>query len=213
MKYFKDNGDKITQVSCGHAHSIAKSSASRIYSWGMNFNGQLGVGGEKDSNFPKVVRIPEYKNNVVKVRCVQAGYHNSYVLCEDKKVFFSGVNSNNCENQTTFMRLDYEQRTFKGKLDVDYSPVKLFTKWSNSIQLTYMVFADFRGCQTSKLIREKQLANMLKNWEDSYNQTMPPFDDKLTKSFSQKYMKKKWLRGTNFKCFNEKNKPNEPFKI
>lgn len=53
-----------------------------------------------------------------------------------------------------------------------------------------MVYADFRNCKESKMVREKVIEKLYKNWEGMYNQTLPPFDDKLSKSFSQKYMKK-----------------------
>jgi len=79
IKYFKDNGDKIVDVSCGHAHACAKNSSGSLFTWGHNGSGQLGQGGQDDSHLPKAIRIPEYKNNIFKVRCAQAGYHNTYV--------------------------------------------------------------------------------------------------------------------------------------
>ena len=53
-----------------------------------------------------------------------------------------------------------------------------------------MVYADFRGTNENKLMRDKLLINMVNNWESDYSQTLPTFDDKLSKIFSQKYMKK-----------------------
>ena len=171
LRYFKEHGDKMVQVSCGHAHSLAKSSSGKLFAWGLNNNGQLGTGDCYNSDHPKCLRIPEYKNNVFKVRNIQAGYHNSFCLCEDKKVFLAGVNSTTCKDQKLFTRLEYENRVFKGKLSEDFSPLKLYTKWSHSLQVTYLVYADFRGCKESKLVREKILQNLVKNWEDCYHQS------------------------------------------
>jgi alpha-tubulin suppressor-like RCC1 family protein len=92
VRYFGDHGDKIGQVSCGHAHVIAKSQVGGIFSWGFNMNGQLGNGCKKDTNLPKFLRIAGYQNNIFRVRSVQAGYSQSFVLCDDEQVFFSGQN-------------------------------------------------------------------------------------------------------------------------
>ena len=93
LRYFSDHGDKISQISCGHAHVIAKNVQGGIFSWGLNKNGQLGTGGKKDTCLPKFLRIESYKNNMFRATNVQAGYNNSYVLCDDNKVSFCGFNS------------------------------------------------------------------------------------------------------------------------
>lgn len=190
LKHFKDHGNKITQISCGHAHAVARNSSGAIFSWGLNANGQLGTGNLETTNLPKSIRIYDYKNNSYKVRCAQAGYASTNILCEDKRVYFAGVDTTTIKDIKLFTRLNYENKIFKSKLPDDYSPVKLYTKWSHSIQVTYMVYADFRGCSETKLMREKILQNIVRQWESCYHQTLPPFDDKLAKSFSQKYMKK-----------------------
>jgi E3 ubiquitin-protein ligase HERC3 len=92
LRYFGDHGDKIGQISCGHAHVMAKSHIGGIFSWGFNMNGQLGNGCKKDTNLPKFLRIAGYQNNIFRVRSVQAGYSQSFVLCDDEQVFFSGQN-------------------------------------------------------------------------------------------------------------------------
>ena len=35
---------KIIQISCGSDHSFALSNIGEVYSWGLNFKGQLGHG-------------------------------------------------------------------------------------------------------------------------------------------------------------------------
>lgn len=40
IKYFRDNGDKILEVSAGHAHCCAKNSSGAFFTWGFNGSGQ-----------------------------------------------------------------------------------------------------------------------------------------------------------------------------
>ncbi len=39
-----DKYRQIIQISCGSDHSFALSNIGEVYSWGLNFKGQLGVG-------------------------------------------------------------------------------------------------------------------------------------------------------------------------
>ena len=45
-------GETITEISLGHAHSSAITSAGRIFTWGANWNGQLGDGTTTDRITP-----------------------------------------------------------------------------------------------------------------------------------------------------------------
>lgn len=49
MRYFVDHGDKIQSVSSGMAHSICKSTTGKMFSWGLNDDGQLGSGSFSNS--------------------------------------------------------------------------------------------------------------------------------------------------------------------
>lgn len=39
-----DRSKHIVQISCGSDHSFVLTSTGEVYSWGMNFKGQLGLG-------------------------------------------------------------------------------------------------------------------------------------------------------------------------
>ncbi|XP_048366402.1 E3 ISG15--protein ligase Herc6-like [Sphaerodactylus townsendi] len=41
---------KVIQVACGHYHSIALTKDGRVFSWGQNIYGQLGIGKEVSSH-------------------------------------------------------------------------------------------------------------------------------------------------------------------
>ena len=46
---------EISEVSCGWQHTIAVTSFGFLYSWGLNTNGQLGLGDYEDRNTPTLV--------------------------------------------------------------------------------------------------------------------------------------------------------------
>ena len=46
---------QFDQVACGSEHSMALSSDGELYSWGLNFKGQLGVGDFENRPQPLLV--------------------------------------------------------------------------------------------------------------------------------------------------------------
>ena len=93
IRYFKTSGEKVTQVSAGFAHVICKGSAGKIFTWGLNDQGQLGSGLSEPSNSPIIPKITDNKNNQLKVKCVSAGFSNCYALMDNKAVYSVGANA------------------------------------------------------------------------------------------------------------------------
>lgn len=139
-------------------------------------NGQLGTGSKFDSNLPKYLRIPYYTNNMFKVASVQAGFYSTHLLIEDQNVFFSGMNTMTCSDETLFKILDWKARLFKSKGELPFAPIKLYTKWSKSLQVTYMVFVDYRGSDMSAKEKEEFAKKLNETWEIDYDQTIPFID-------------------------------------
>ena len=90
IRHLKDLNEKIVEVSCGFKHVICRTALSRMYSWGNNVNNQLGFADGRNRNLPTKISIPEYKGFRYKPRSVQAGMNTSFVLMEDRQVFFCG---------------------------------------------------------------------------------------------------------------------------
>ncbi|KAM8967986.1 probable E3 ubiquitin-protein ligase HERC6 isoform X1 [Sarcophilus harrisii] len=69
--------DKIIQVSCGHYHSIALTQDGKVFSWGDNDHGQLGLG----TNFPSQAS-PQRVNSLdgIPLAQVAAGGSHSFAL-------------------------------------------------------------------------------------------------------------------------------------
>lgn len=74
MIHFKEISSlsDVKQVSCGPNHMLAivksKGLPSRVYAWGRNFSGQLGLNSRKDHFSPKEVKRLSEKN-IIKVQC------------------------------------------------------------------------------------------------------------------------------------------------
>ncbi|CAM6031855.1 unnamed protein product, partial [Sphagnum compactum] len=52
------NDEKVIQISCGYLHSMARTQSGRVFSWGRNNFGQLGLNNNnEDVNKPSIVTL------------------------------------------------------------------------------------------------------------------------------------------------------------
>ncbi|XP_076999000.1 putative E3 ubiquitin-protein ligase HERC6 [Tamandua tetradactyla] len=80
---------KIIQVSCGHFHSLALSQDGRVFSWGKNSDGQLGLGKE----FPSQASPQRVKSlEGIPLAQVAAGGDHSFALSLSGTTFGWGSN-------------------------------------------------------------------------------------------------------------------------
>ena len=56
---------KITQVAAGKAHSVALSACGDVYTWGLGYSGQLGLGPDNE-----IAMVPSYVNRLHQVCCL-----------------------------------------------------------------------------------------------------------------------------------------------
>ena len=77
-------------MSIGYGHVLALTVDGRVFSWGKNFYGQLGLGDHRDKSLPQhVSHLEEESNKIVQV---EAGMHHSLALTESGQVFAWGYN-------------------------------------------------------------------------------------------------------------------------
>ncbi len=81
--------EKIVQLSCGMEHCIAKTSLRKVYTWGSNSNGQLGLGHFKRVKKPKMLDF--FKNTIV-VEQVAASAMGCIVLDSNSRLYWWGSN-------------------------------------------------------------------------------------------------------------------------
>ena len=94
--------ERVSNVSCGYGHVIAKCFSGKVYTWGLNSHCQLGDHTKVNSSTPKVVQIVDYKKCAFKARSVQAGYESTFILTEDRTVYVSGSNPQILKNNEIF---------------------------------------------------------------------------------------------------------------
>ncbi|KAL8272955.1 hypothetical protein Esti_003123 [Eimeria stiedai] len=83
----QEEDSKAVAVACGEGHCLALTSDGRVYAWGSNSYGQLGVGGS-----PRVVQAPELVTALKehRVTAISCGALHSLCLTEKGTVFVWG---------------------------------------------------------------------------------------------------------------------------
>jgi hypothetical protein len=83
------SGLKIINLKCGKKHALALTSSGEVYSWGLNFDGQIGNGSYETQLIP--IKVNGFDNEkIVMISC--GGWH-SMVLTESGRVFYWGDNN------------------------------------------------------------------------------------------------------------------------
>jgi alpha-tubulin suppressor-like RCC1 family protein len=82
----------ITSIAAGEQHSLAVTSDGKLWASGLNNYGQLGLGNILDQNSFQHVTISALSSKIVSIA---AGWHNSFALDSDGKLWATGRNSNN----------------------------------------------------------------------------------------------------------------------
>jgi hypothetical protein len=89
LKSFKNysfESEKIVMISCGFGHSLALTESGRVFGWGSNGLGQLGVAVE-DSSEPIIIEL-----NDLKIKKISCGFRHNLLLTHDGDIYAFGWN-------------------------------------------------------------------------------------------------------------------------
>jgi len=86
------SGKTITGITSGGAHVLALDSDGKVYSWGGNYSGQLGIGDNTNSNVPVIVDASDVLSGKT-LTTIAAGYQHSLAVDSDGNVYSWGKNS------------------------------------------------------------------------------------------------------------------------
>jgi regulator of chromosome condensation len=75
-------------IFCGGQTSFYKDKDSKIYAFGLNNHGQLGIGNKETSSFPTQIK----KFEGINVIDINGGEHHSIALTDDGRVYCWGRN-------------------------------------------------------------------------------------------------------------------------
>jgi hypothetical protein len=143
------NNEKVIMISCGSHHSMALTESGRVYSWGLNNCGQLGISNTYETNRPVAVSVDSFIwgkifsiNNIEKISC---GREHSLLLSRDGDIYAFG---NNNKSQLGFNTNDNKQ-LFPSKLSINtnkFIDIKSHNYFDISIALSvnnkYYVWGD-----------------------------------------------------------------------
>ena len=83
------NSSPIKQIICGEYHTFAICENNKIYCWGYNSYGQLGLGDNDNRNKPVEFKI---KGNSSPIKQIICGGHHTFAICENNKIYCWGKN-------------------------------------------------------------------------------------------------------------------------
>ncbi|CAG2168874.1 unnamed protein product [Oppiella nova] len=86
-----DEHEEIVQISCGKNHALALTSGGKVYGWGDNGSGQIGVGKFTD-HISTPIKVGSKYGIKNKIRYVLAGYETSFAITIDGQVYSWGRN-------------------------------------------------------------------------------------------------------------------------
>ena len=209
IDYLKNCGERIQAVACGHAHCLAKTALGKVYAWGWNALGQLGIGSLTESEAtPKLMaafkETASAKDGVKKkALSIAAGYSHSMTLTEGRIPYYSGT-CGAIEKQAVSIRLPIEKlytelfpKGIQATAILPFSVGKIGIAWSKSLSITYATMLDMRGLTSSTISKadgkgtgsiSQQLNNLTIKW--NIKDMDPPYVESLASVFSTAVMRK-----------------------
>jgi alpha-tubulin suppressor-like RCC1 family protein len=79
--------EHVIAISCGEQHSLALTREGKVYAWGLNSEGQLGIASH--TNGTKVPKLCKIEEEVIAIAC---GGRHSLALTKDRKLLGWGSN-------------------------------------------------------------------------------------------------------------------------
>jgi hypothetical protein len=144
LKSFKNysfKNEKIVMISCGGWHSLALTESGRVFGWGDNPFGQLGVD-VRHSSKPIIIEL-----NDLKIKKISCGHRHSLLLSCDRDIYAFGWNiwgevGNGTRNKQRFPKKLKPNKKF---IDIESHPYYPPISLSQSIDCIYYVWGYFEG--------------------------------------------------------------------
>jgi hypothetical protein len=144
LKSFKNysfENEKIVMISCGEEHSLALTESGRVFGWGDNIVGQLGVDVKWHSSEPIIIEL-----NDLKIQKISCGLNHSLLLSCDGDIYAFGWNYYGEVGNGT-----YKKQRFPIKLELNNKFIDIAShpyyeiSMSQSVDGIYYVWGEFEG--------------------------------------------------------------------
>ncbi|CEM34211.1 unnamed protein product [Vitrella brassicaformis CCMP3155] len=93
---FSTSGPKVTHVACGSAHTLALTAEGKVFAFGKNNTGQLGVGHFTDQYLPHLIQPSLFSQTGTKIRSIACGRSHS-VFIDDTHTLYAAGESNRAQ--------------------------------------------------------------------------------------------------------------------
>ena len=182
--------EKVINVKCGFKHTICIISSGKIFGWGNNSFGQLGLNNYINNIiYPININIEKYiiNDKVIQINC---GFRSSIFFTENRKIFYSGILDK--ENKSFFpKKFIIKNKSNEISDEYKFCPVKIQVTWNKNASIFYITFADIRLVYNKlKNINKvwKIIGQLSKNWKD--DSIICPYIPNIRNYFFSSVMKK-----------------------
>lgn len=151
----KNNKTTKTEAVCGENHSVILDLSGRIYTFGINNQGQLGRKTTNNLDYPKVVDIHSRKLSLgqshTRIRQIASGANHVGVITESSKCFIWGSNDKGQLGDGTQKMRNRPQKLMKGEV---FRDIQLGTNHTVVITKQRKVYVcgcnEYHQCQNQK---------------------------------------------------------------
>ncbi|KAJ6231590.1 claret [Anaeramoeba flamelloides] len=132
-----DKNEIVKSLSSGHSHSVIVTESNKVYSFGSNYDSQLGHSYQNKGIIDEPTRIDYFTEKGLVVKKVRCGSLQTYFLCENSHLYACGFNNNGELGFETHTQSQNQRKTSEIKfctqdvLDIfsgNYSYFHLFLK-------------------------------------------------------------------------------------
>ena len=147
-------------------HVICKSLLKKVYTWGKNHMGQLGVGNFYEKGYHTCRSLDYFTKRRIPVTQVGATAYGSVVLDANCKLYWFGTNGtikNVCYPEEC--QLSYKSAFLANHNK--YSVVRIIPKWSKTISIIGISVACHDGILKNQIsLRRKIIEGLMTKWSD-----------------------------------------------
>ncbi|KAL7644766.1 UNVERIFIED_CONTAM: hypothetical protein RMT77_004579 [Armadillidium vulgare] len=116
---------RVIQIACGRAHTLAATDIGSVFAWGNNGDGQLGVGNFEDKNSPvEILKLPKPPLQLA------AGSAHSMLLTDNGQIYAWGSNK---EGQLGFLN---GSKLLPSKLELNFKISSISCGYYHSLAIT-----------------------------------------------------------------------------
>lgn len=205
-EYFKE---KIISVKCGYKHVVSLSSIGKVYSWGNNGYGQLGIGNQDNMKIPMNISIDPSS----KILQISAGFRASFFLNEKREIFYCGIVDKDNRSKIP-KKFEIAKKSKEISNENSFTPVRILCSWNQNMSIFYATIADIRSLKNkidnvSKI--GKILNTLVSKWNNEssnilyllYFLVLCPYIENISNYFSSSVMKKgEQVNSSSSKLFN-----------